>query len=556
MRKIPFILMLHAIIVLTSCGQSSSNLVSGFVNHKGISTPMHEGHVGRIVFMSNTRPLKDCNESDFLSSFEIKESSDLNFTAFMGNSLTNYLHELDTTSTAEELIQKGNFQFSFIVDDSLLYTENLNLGAGLPAQKNENTILRKPFLSSTNIDSWGRFLWMRFYYRNGGEAVLETGTHVLKIEIRPYLKNGEIIVGDIIAEGEINIKMAELDKVSEEQIAIQSIQPNSDWKLSSAQYEQEKIRALNEKIAQNRFKSITSIVVIKNGKLLIEEYFNGANRRTLHDTRSVGKSFASTMTGIAIDEGHLKDFNQTLSEFYDLTRFTNYSSKKDRVTLKSLLTMSSGFEGSDSDSDSPGNEENMYPTDDWVKFALDLPMDDMKEIGEKWDYFTAGAVVIGDIVDKSVPGGLEKYADEKLFKPLGISNYKWQYTPQDVANTAGGLQMNALDFAKYGQLYKNNGIWKRRQVLPSDWVKRTMTNYFPEAPDQTAYGLLFWNQTFTVNKRPYEAFLCSGNGGNKIIVFKDQPLVIVITATAYGQPYGHSQVDQMLQNYILPAVVE
>ncbi len=556
MRNISFILLLIAPFIFTACGQTPSNLAPGFVPYKGISTPMHQGNVGRIVFMSNTRPLKDCSESDFLSSFEIKESADFNFTAFMGNSLTNYLHELDTTLSAEELIQKGNFQFSFIVDDSLLYVENLNLGAGLPAQKNENTILRKPFLSSTNIDSWGRFLWMRFYHRNGGEAALEEGTHTLKIEIRPYLKNDEMIVGEIIAEGEINLKMAELEKVPDEQIAIQPIEENSGWELSKEGYDEEKIRELNEKIAQNRFKNITSVVVIKNDKLLIEEYFNGATRNTLHDTRSVGKSFASTIAGIAIDEGHLKNTNQTLSEFYDLTQFTNYSTKKDSVTLQSLLTMSSGFDGSDNVYNSPGSEDNMQLTNNWVKFTLDLAMDNTRKVGEVWDYFTAGVLLLGDIIDKSVPGGLEKYADEKLFQPLGISNYQWVYTPQNIPYTGGGLEMNALDFAKYGQLYKNKGVWNGRQILSSDWVTKTMTNYFSEKQDQTPYGYLFWNRAFAVEDKLYESFLCIGNGGNKVIVFKDQPLVIVITATAYNQPYSHSQVDQMIQKYILPAVLQ
>ena len=100
----------------------------------------------------------------------------------------------------------------------------------------------------------------------------------------------------------------------------------------------------------------------------------------------------------------------------------------------------------------------MYPTDNWVKFALDLPMTANK-IGENWNYFTSGVVVAGDILDKSVPKGLENYADKKLFKPLGITNYKWQFTPQQKPSLAGGLRMKALDFAKFGQLYKNNGTW-------------------------------------------------------------------------------------------------
>ncbi|MEM7551501.1 MAG: serine hydrolase [Bacteroidota bacterium] len=556
MRSITIFLLIAISHILTSCGQNSPDKTYDLVEYNAITTPFNQANVGKIRFTSDVLSKKNYIESDFVSSFEIRENSDLYFTAFFNNSLTNYLHQLDTSLTAGELVKKGNYQFSFYVDDNLLYTENLNIGAGLPEQKNKTTVLHRPLLSSANADSWGRFLWMRFFYRNGGEAALETGTHTLKIEIRPYLESGGLKIGDLIAEGEIKLKMAEPEEVPEKEIAIQPIVPNSEWELSDEQFDEGKIRALNRKIAQNRFKGITSIIVIKEGKLLLEEYFNGADRNTLHDTRSVGKSFASTMTGIALEEDYLKSTNQRLSEFYDLTKFDNYSPKKDSVTLESLLTMSSGFDGSDNDYNSPGNEEKMYPTDNWVKFTLDLPMDRSKNVGEKWDYFTAGVVVLGDILEKSVPGGLEKYADQKLFKPLGISDYRWQYTPQDVANTAGGLQMSSLDYAKYGKFYKNRGVWNGKQLITSDWVEKTMTNHFSETPDQTAYGFLFWNQIFYVNDRSFEAFLCNGNGGNKIIIFNDQPLVIVITATAYGQPYGHRQVDKMLQNYILPAVLD
>lgn len=74
---------------------------------------------------------------------------------------------------------------------------------------------------------------------------------------------------------------------------------------------------------------------------------------------------------------------------------------------------------------------------------------------KRWDYFAAGVVVLGDLTHKSVPDALEKYSSEKLFQPLRIKNYKWQFTPQKVVNTAGSLQLRSLDLAKYGQLYKN-----------------------------------------------------------------------------------------------------
>lgn len=344
-------------------------------------------------------------------------------------------------------------------------------------------------------------------------------------------------------------------EVDEAKIAPQAVQPGSGWPVSSDPYDREIIRDLNRKIDQRGFKDITSVVVIKDGKLLIEEYFNGADRTTLHNTRSAGKTFASALLGLAIRDGFIKDEDQTLGEYYDLRSFANFSPKKSAVTLKDLLTMSSAFLGSDMNAASPGHEEKMYPTSNWVKFALDLPMDETKENGKQWDYFTAGVVLLGDILDRSIPGGLERYADRALFKPLGITNYEWQYTPQKVVNTAGGLQMSSLDNAKFGQLYKNGGLWNGAAVLPKQWVEKSLKKYLNIPNSENAfYGFLFWNTTYNVNGRPYETFFCSGNGGNKIFIFVDQPLVVVITATAYGKGYMHTQVDKMMEKYILPAV--
>ena len=232
----------------------------------------------------------------------------------------------------------------------------------------------------------------------------------------------------------------------------------------------------------------------------------------MHDTRSVGKSFASTITGIAIHENYLISENQKLKEFYNLNSYKNYSLQKENETLIDLLTMSSVFDGNDEDDNSPGNEENMHPTDDWVKFTLDLPIK-KDTIKKDWHYFTAGVVLLGDILNKSVPDGLEKYANEKLFKPLGIFNYKWQYTPQKVPNTAGSLQMNALDFAKYGQLYKNEGKWNGKQLIPKEWVNKTFTKHKQITGRKNEfYGYLFWNKSFLIKYKICEAFYCEGNG--------------------------------------------
>ncbi|WP_042720819.1 serine hydrolase [Flavobacterium sp. B17] len=539
------------LFVLTFISGLSS--AQNIVEPEKIENSVQKNYLHKIVFLDKAVPLENLKESDFSKTMTFQEDKNFDIRIFLDNSLVNYLHQLDSSLTADELLRKGNYQFNFIVDGKLIYTENLNTGAGTADSKKVKTSLRIPFLSTANEDSWGRYLWMRFYLANGGIDALEAGNHVLKIEIKPYLKTSALKVGDVIATGEIQLIVPQKN-ISEDRIAIQKIMPDSGWKVSEEKFNQKKIKDLNRKIAENRFREITGVVVIKKEKLLLEEYFNGYQRDSLNDTRSVGKSFSSALMGIAIKEGYLKNENLRLKELYDTKKFKNYSSQKDSVTIKSLLTMSSGFAGNDQDEESPGNEENMYPTDNWVTFVLNLPMSENK-IGKTWSYFTAGVVLTGDILDKAVPKGLENYAQKKLFHPLGITNYQWQFTPQQKPSLAGGLKMSALDFAKFGQLYQNKGIWNGRQVLDKNWIKKSFTNYFTGNKDFEGYGYLFWRKVYKIGNKSFESYQSSGNGGNKIIIFTGIPVVMVITAKAYNKPYAHLQVDKMVQEFLLPAVL-
>jgi CubicO group peptidase (beta-lactamase class C family) len=551
-QKRPTIWITVAVLLLisaTAYGQAD------VVKNEGITSPLHQANVGRIIFTAKSIPTENLKETDFLKGYDLNETSDLAMKAFMANSLTNYLHRLAPQLSVDDLTGNGNYEFSFFVDGVLIHKEDLH-PAWVPTEnKNTKTIYAASFINSANPNGrWGA-VWHVFLLNGGAEALTE-GSHLFRLEMRPYIKMPDLRVGDVIAAGELRLNVKR-PTVDEKLTAVQSIQTGSGWEISGDAYDKNRLRELNVRIAENLYKDIKSIIVIKNGKLLVEEYFNGADRSSLQNTRSVGKSFASTMMGIAINDGYIKSENQTLKDFYDLKQFANYSPKKETVEIKSLLSMSSGFDATDDDPNSPGNEEKMYPTDNWVKFALDLPMDDKTAVGEKWRYFTAGVIVLGDILDKSVPGGLERYADQKLFQPLGINRYEWEHTPQRVANTAGGLQMSALDYAKYGQLYKNGGRWNGKQIIPQVWVNKTFSKYLnvPYGPT-VFYGYLFWNTTYTVGGKTYEAFFATGNGGNKIFVFKDQPLVIVITATAFGKWYMHRQVDSIMERYILPAVIK
>jgi CubicO group peptidase (beta-lactamase class C family) len=548
MKKISLVLLIFSVFSML---QAQENAI---VKDEGITSPLHQTQIGRITFMGKPIPIEQYKESDFLFAFEIQPKTDLNMRTFLDRSLTNYLHDLAPNLTADELVQNGNLEFTFRVDERVVYVEKLVPGAGSPMVKNEKTVFRTPLISSTNEDSWGRFLWNRFLV-SGGQEALAGESHSLQIEMRPYIAAPDMKVGPLIASGKLEVKVA-TQKVNPKAVGIQPLRSAQVIAASKATLDRARIEALNTKIADGTFKNITSIVVLRDDSLLLEEYFNGASPKTLHDTRSVGKSLTAIVMGFALRDKHIAGLEMTLGELYDLSQYAQNSPLKASIQIRHLLTMSSGLAGSDIDADSPGNEEKMYPSPDWVRFVLDLPMADSILPGQRWDYLTAGVVLLGDILDKAVPGGLERYADAKLFAPLGITKYKWQYTPQKVVNTAGGIRMRAIDLAKIGRFCANNGLTDDQITLPSDWMQTCLSPKIslPDRPGES-YGYLFWHKIYHCKGEDYPVSYMSGNGGNKVMIFEDQHLVIVVTATAYNMPYGHTQVDKIVEQYLLPAVL-
>ena len=525
------------------------------VTNQGITSPFHLANLGKVLFTSQNIPASELRQKDVLKEYTLTNKSDLFMTVFMGNSMTNYLHGLAPDLTADSLVKIGNYQFALFVDGRLVYESNLYPGAPYKIVQDTATFISKPLIDNNHEGTfWTQFYWGRFL-QYGGDSALTDGKHLLHMQIKPYIRlKGEVKVGDIIAEGDLNLTVHRMVEIDFTKVRLSTVKPYPGFGISKEKFDRTKIAEMKANIEQGVFKHINGVVVVCNGNLLIEEYFNGDNRYTLHNPRSVGKSFASTITGIAIHEGYLKDEECRLKDFYDLHQFKNYVVEKEDVSIKDLLTMCAIFDGDDN-TNSPGNEENMYPTENWVNFTLNLPVNLARPKSE-WHYFTAGVVLLGDILNKTVPDGLEKYADVKLFKPLGITKYEWAYTPQHVPNTAGGIRLRALDFAKYGLLYKNKGMWHDRQIVPKQWVAKSFSTQ-RVIPNRTEeyYGYLFWNKKYKVGSKEYETFYCAGNGGNKIFVFPDHPWVIVITASAYGAAYAHKQVDKMMTEYILPALI-
>jgi CubicO group peptidase (beta-lactamase class C family) len=294
---------------------------------------------------------------------------------------------------------------------------------------------------------------------------------------------------------------------------------------------------LLDDIRTGGFPGIDSMLVVRHGRLVLEGYFNGYGRDSLHDLRSTGKSFTSALAGIAIDRGamNLDDkISQLLPQF---DTHDNMSDFKRNITVEHLLNMSSSLECSDWNPLSPGNEEKMYPTNDWVDFVLDLPMVD--EAGAFSSYCTGGVVVLGHVIALRTGMDLDVYANSVLFGPLGIQDSRWRRSPDGKATGGGGLWLRPRDAAKLGQLYLNGGTWNGVQVVPAAWVeqsKQTYTLLPGAAPGQNRYGWLWWKRRFSNGNQSFESYYTSGNGGNYIIVIPDLDLVVVFTGSNYNNP--------------------
>jgi len=211
---------------------------------------------------------------------------------------------------------------------------------------------------------------------------------------------------------------------------------------------------------------------------------------------------------------------------------------------------------------SRGNEERMYLVEDWLKFALDLPVREFPSYvtkpgdspyGRSFSYCTAGAGVLGGVIERATGTTVAEFAGRNLFEPLEISNVEWTFTPLGSAYTGGGLSLRSRDLLKLGQLYLKRGVWNNRRVISEDWVK-TSTRPHARIDDEIEYGYFWWLGAFKSGTEKYSTFYMTGNGGNKVCVFSELDMVVTITSTNYSTSGMHQQTDRLLSDYILAAV--
>ncbi len=338
------------------------------------------------------------------------------------------------------------------------------------------------------------------------------------------------------------------------------------WEVADAHamhWDLSRFAVLEGKLADGSYKGITSVVVVQNGRLVYENYFNGGRLDQLNDIRSASKSVTALLVGAAIDRGLIANAQARVYDFFpDKQPVQHPDRRKQAITLEDLLTMSSLWECNDENEFSSGNEERMYVSEDWLQFALDLPikgfapwMDKPKDspYGRAFSYCTAGAFVAGAIVERAARKPLADFAAETLEHPLGITQVHWNSSPLGIGMGGGGTRYRSRDLAKFGELALDGGRWQGKQVISKAWIQAMLTAH-AQARDDADYGYFWWRFRFAVKGVEQPVWAMSGNGGNYVFVMPAQKLVAVVTSTAYNQRYAHPQSQEIFRDYVLKAL--
>ena len=307
----------------------------------------------------------------------------------------------------------------------------------------------------------------------------------------------------------------------------------------------------------SKYQNIHGVLIVKDGKLVFEEYFYGYQRDDNHNLASVTKSITSLLVGLAIEQGYLEGVQElVLPYFPEFLPLDQPDDLKSRITIEDLLTMRHGWACDDWDPASVTYYEKNFELNqpNPISATLNLPLE--ASPGVQYSYCSASTVVLGGVLTKALGMSLPKFANFNLFFPLGIEHAMWSYVPGGWVDTGGNLQMLPRDMARLGMLMLQNGNWNGEQVVPEAWVEQSIQPHVPLEFNSTwgnNYGYLWWLSDVPIFGTTVHSFAASGAGGQVIAIFPRLNMVVVFTGGNYdndqGQPY------QIMEEYILPAAL-
>tara|TARA_R110002073_G_scaffold4213_1_gene27947 strand:+ start:85685 stop:87370 length:1686 start_codon:yes stop_codon:yes gene_type:complete len=335
---------------------------------------------------------------------------------------------------------------------------------------------------------------------------------------------------------------------------------NDGWvttSLKEFEINPEPLARLIDSINNKSLVNTHSVLISKKGTLVFETYFDGYKNAIPHDQRSAAKSISSAIVGIAIDDRIIMSTNQRAYDLLPMDYQKTQDTLKEKISIKNLLTMSSGLDAIDFgiESNSVASENNYQNADNWLKTVVQAPM--INEPGTQANYGSANPFLLGVILDNALSIPLEFYLNKKLFAPLGITNYIIQTDDTTMRPyLGGGMYLTSRDMLKFGLLYLNKGTWEGQQIISKKYVEDSFKKYLvlENTNDKNEYGYLWWHKTYDVKGKHIESVEARGSGGQYLFVIPELELVVVITSGNYRNG-KFQQPEKIISEYILPAIL-
>ncbi|MHC4105654.1 MAG: serine hydrolase domain-containing protein [Planctomycetota bacterium] len=338
------------------------------------------------------------------------------------------------------------------------------------------------------------------------------------------------------------------------------------WPVSSLEeqgMDAEMIGKASYWIKNGDYGDIHSMHIVRHGYLVFDEYYRQDQNHgpdKLHNLNSVTKSVGSVLIGVAVQQGYLNGYEQSIIDFFpEYTAIINAHPQKQSLKLWHALTMTAGFEwvggvGFQTHSDS----YRMHHSSDPVRFVLEKSI--IRTPGTVFQYCDGLSMLLSGIIKNATGVHADEFAEAALFSPLGITDYQWKkHQGSDLAEFDGGLRLRPRDLAKIGQLYFNKGKWEGQQIVPEDWVTASVKDWIvADESELDSYGFQWWLRPLTGIEghipKANDIFYGSGFGGQKLYVIPDLDMVVVFTGNCTNNEVEGTMARQVLYWHIVKAV--
>lgn len=300
---------------------------------------------------------------------------------------------------------------------------------------------------------------------------------------------------------------------------------------------------------------IHGLLMARHGRIVLEEYLHGYGRDSVHDTRSASKSITAVLVGAAMQNGASFDTDSFLVDIVDPALLpATIDPRLRQVRLENLMNMAPGFDCDDSDDNSPGNEDAMQQQREepnWWRFALAVPM--ARNPGERAIYCSMNANLVGAVLTHEKT---DRWAgdlfNEQIARPMQIERYFLNLQPTRDPYLGGGMQLTLRDFAKFGQLALDDGVWNGRRIVPRGYMARATSPLVQLG--QNGYGYFWYSSERPYQGRSVTVTWMGGNGGQLVMVVPELDLVIAAFGGNYSDRGTFLMQDDYIPHFILPAV--